>query len=416
MEVKKTDTLNLLKGYKQTEIGIIPEDWEVKNLGSIGNFTKGQGIRKDQSNSGYIPCVRYGEIYTKHYDYIKEFYSYISDEVALTSKKLKIGDILFAGSGETKSEIGKSIAYTKDVEAYAGGDIVILSPNKVNSLFLGFLLNDKTVQKQKASKGQGDAVVHISASQLANIQIPLPPLPEQKAIAQVLSDTDKLIQALEKLIAKKRKIKQGAMQKLLTPKEGWELRTLGNCLFDRPTYGINAAAVSYNLNLPTYLRITDISEDGNFIYENKASVDATNSNDFYLKENEIVFARTGASVGKTYLYNKNDGLLVYAGFLIKVSPNPKKLNSKYLKYFTQSTKYWNWVKIMSMRSGQPGINGNEYAQLKIPLPTLNEQTLIAQILSDMDLEIEALEKKTTKYRQIKQGMMQVLLTGKIRLL
>ena len=219
--------MELRAGYKNTEIGMIPEDWEVKALGEIGNFSKGQGIRKDESNSGNIPCVRYGELYTRHNDYVKEFYSHISEEVAETAKKLKTGDILFAGSGETKAEIGKSVAFTKNITVYAGGDIVILSPKSNNTLFLGFLLNDVSIQKQKASRGQGDAVVHISATQLAQIQIPLPSLPEQTAIATVLSDTDNLLQALEKKITKKRLIKQGAMQELLKPKEGWVVKTLG---------------------------------------------------------------------------------------------------------------------------------------------------------------------------------------------
>src|SRR5690606_2069948 len=140
---------------------------------------------------------------------------------------LKKGDLLFAGSGETKEEIGKSVAFVSDELAFVGGDIVILSPNKDGlSSFLGYLLNSKVIQKQKAANAQGDAVVHIYSSSLKDIQIPLPPLPEQEAIAGALSDADAWIESLEQLIAKKRLIKQGAMQELLTPKEGWELQKL----------------------------------------------------------------------------------------------------------------------------------------------------------------------------------------------
>lgn len=128
-------------------------------------------------------------------------------------------------------------------------------------------------------------------------------------------------------------------------------------------------------------------------------------------------ARTGASTGKSYLYNPQDGELVFAGFLIRVKVNSKKLDTRYLKGFLNTKAYWNWVAVMSMRSGQPGINGNEYAQLNIPLPpTLEEQQAIAQVLSDMDAEIKTLERKRDKYKAIKQGMMQELLTGKTRLI
>ena len=127
--------------YKESEIGVIPVDWEVKQLSTIGKFTKGQGIRKDEAINGEIPCIRYGELYTRHNDYIKEYFSFISKETAKTARRLKPGDILFAGSGETKEEIGKCAAFIDNIEAYAGGDIVILSPVDVYPLFLGYLLN-----------------------------------------------------------------------------------------------------------------------------------------------------------------------------------------------------------------------------------------------------------------------------------
>ena len=97
------------QAYKQTEVGLIPEDWEVKELGEIGKFSKGSGVRKDEALSGELPCIRYGEIYTKHNDYIKQFYSFISRDVSNTAKRLKTGDILFAGSGETKEEIMQAV-------------------------------------------------------------------------------------------------------------------------------------------------------------------------------------------------------------------------------------------------------------------------------------------------------------------
>ncbi|MFM5981658.1 MAG: restriction endonuclease subunit S, partial [Sphaerospermopsis kisseleviana] len=145
------------------------------------------------------------------------------------------------------------------------------------------------------------------------------------------------------------------------------------------------------------------------------SVIHQNAHNYFLEIGDIVLARTGASTGKSYLYNVKDGKLVFAGFLIRVRPDTQKLYPRYLKGYLETQSYWNWVKVMSMRSGQPGINGNEYSHLKIPLPSLPEQKAIAKILTEMDEEIEALEKKREKYKNIKQGMMQELLTGKTRL-
>lgn len=194
-----------------------PKDgWVEIKLGSLGSFLKGSGVRKDESLSGDLACIRYGEIYTKHSDLIKSFYSWISSEVAASARRLKVGDLLFAGSGETKEEIGKCVAFVHDLEAYAGGDIVILRPERANSIFLGYYLNSAPVNRQKASKGQGDAVVHISSASLSSIEVTIPSLSEQTTIATILSDMDTEIAALEAKLAKARQVKQGMMHELLT--------------------------------------------------------------------------------------------------------------------------------------------------------------------------------------------------------
>lgn len=207
---------NGLTRHKQTIVGLVPVDWEVKQLGDIGSFSKGQGIRKDESNSGDIPCIRYGELYTKHNNYIKNYYSFISEEISQESKILKKGDILFAGSGEKKEEIGKCASFIDDILAYAGGDIVIFSPENVDSLFLGYLLNSSPIVKQKSRKGQGDAIVHVSAKNLQSIFIALPSLLEQQKIAHVLLITEKGIDTLNEQLTLLLLQKKSTMQKLLT--------------------------------------------------------------------------------------------------------------------------------------------------------------------------------------------------------
>ena len=197
--------------------------------------------------------------------------------------------------------------------------------------------------------------------------------------------------------------------------EDWEVAQLKYISTGKFTYGVNAPAVEYMPPLFNYIRITDISDDGHFIRENRMSVICANPEQFTLKENDIVFARTGASTGKTYLYRKEDGQLVYAGFLIRATINPYLANSRYVFAALHTKEYWNWVATSSMRSGQPGINGNEYASYQIALPDLAEQTYIAEALEDTDKLIVLLEKQIAKKKAIKQGAMQELLTGKRRL-
>ncbi len=123
------------------------EEWVSTSLGCLGTFLKGSGVRKDECQSGDIPCVRYGEIYTTHSDYIKSFNSWISPAVAAKATPLQTGDVLFAGSGETKEEIGKCAAFVDDVDAYAGGDILILRPANAHSMFLGSWIRRLTHSK-----------------------------------------------------------------------------------------------------------------------------------------------------------------------------------------------------------------------------------------------------------------------------
>lgn len=197
--------------------------------------------------------------------------------------------------------------------------------------------------------------------------------------------------------------------------EDWSTSPLGDMLTGHPKYGINAPAVSYDDSLPKYIRITDISENGDFQNNSPVSVVHSQASLYFLCDGDIVLARTGASVGKSYKYKESDGPLVYAGFLIKIHPDQSRLNPDFCAAYFNSAQYWNWVKVNSMRSGQPGINGKEYAGIKIPIPSLEEQGRIASALSEIDALTSSLDKLISKKRDIKQAAMQQLLTGQKRL-
>lgn len=200
----------------------------------------------------------------------------------------------------------------------------------------------------------------------------------------------------------------------IIPKD-WEVKRLGEVCVNAGEYGLNAPAVDYNPALPTYLRITDIDDDGTFIQSDKKSVMVNNAPNYYLLEGDIVFARTGATVGKSYLYNPKDGKLVFAGYLIRFSPDKNKIVPYYIKCLTETIVYHNWVSTVSARSGQPGINAQEYASFQFPLPPLAEQERIAELLGTWDKAIEMQKQLIDKLELRKKGLMQQLLTGKKRL-
>lgn len=213
--IKQGTMQELLTGKKR--LPGFDEEWRTYKLGELGSFDKGCGISRAESNTGNFPAVRYGELYTKHTDYVKQYYSCISGDVAQTAKRVTFGDILFAASGETKEEIGVCAAIVDRRDIFAGGDIVVFTPTtEINPIFFGTLLNMPFVQKQKSERGQGDAVVHIHADSLSEIIISMPEKNEQEAIATVIKDFNDEIEQLERKLAKYQQIKQGMMQELLT--------------------------------------------------------------------------------------------------------------------------------------------------------------------------------------------------------
>jgi type I restriction enzyme, S subunit len=416
--------MELRPGYKQTEVGVIPEDWDVKMLGELFEITSSKRVFQSEWKRQGVPFYRARELAVLSESRLKNNELFITREMYESFKRQfgvpTVGDMLVTGVGT----LGKTYVVPGGHDFYfKDGNIIWFKIGEsISSDFLSQLYLMPVVIKQIDDGSAGTTVGTYTISGAKKTRIPFPPIAEQRAIATALSDVDALLTKLDQLIAKKRDLKQAAMQQLLTGQTRlpgfsgeWDVKRLGECLLARPDYGINAAAVPFSDRLPAYIRITDISENGKFSPVPVVSVAHPYASWYYLNEGDLVFARTGASVGKSYLYDKCDGPLVFAGFLIRVCPNPSLVISAYLSYCVKTGAYWDWVRLMSMRSGQPGINGAEYAQLPLRLPTLPEQTAIAAVLSDMDDEIAALEVRRDKTRALKQGMMQELLTGNIRL-
>lgn len=181
-------------------------------------------------------------------------------------------------------------------------------------------------------------------------------------------------------------------------RSGWEDATLAECTVGKASYGANAAAVDFDPALPRYLRITDIDENGYLIAENPKSINHADAKGNYLERGDIVFARSGATVGKTYLHN-SEQVLAYAGYLIRFRPDRKRVLPEYLFLFTQSDHYKTWIKNNLRAGAQPNVNAQEYSDLLIPLPPLPEQRKIAAILRTWD---EAIEKHNSYLSTIRK--------------
>lgn len=178
----------------------IDENIGITTLESQGDILRGKGIPKSSVVNNGIPCVRYGELYTKHHKVIRDFYSFIPNEATSKAVKLEKNDILFAGSGETITEIGKSAAFIGDFTAYAGSDILIFRPKDMDGVYLGYLMNSQLVRQQLNKFGTGATVMHIYQSDIEKIKVPDIPKNQQIAIGEFLENIEKNITNIQKKI------------------------------------------------------------------------------------------------------------------------------------------------------------------------------------------------------------------------
>lgn len=403
-------------------------EWEEKCLEEIGKLFSGLSGKSSENFGKGAPFVTYKQVFDSSVINLAKcgFVQVLSGE---KQNLVKYGDVLFTASSETPNEVGfASVVLTDIKELYLNSFCFGLRMHSKKTFlpeFARYFFHSQSYRKSVQLLAQGITRFNISKKNFIKLKLLVPYYSgEQKKIADCLSSLDDLISAQTEKIEALKNHKKGLMQQLF-PEEGktlpqlrfpefrdkgeWTLGPLGQYLTRHPEYGINAPAVPYSDKLPTYLRITDISENGDFLDDQKVSVAKEVNYENYLKEGDIVLARTGASVGKSYKYKTIDGKLVFAGFLIRVQPNEDKLNSELLFQFLSTEQYWHWVTFSSARSGQPGINSNQYASLPVPLPPdIKEQQKIANCLSSLDNLISAQAEKIKTLKDHKKGLMQQL--------
>lgn len=412
--------MELREGYIKTEVGALPIDWELKPFYKITDaITCGVAATPkyvdESEGKPFLSAshVQNGKVTPLDYKYIPvELYNQITKH-----NKPEKGDILYTRVGAGIGEAGV-IDFDLDFAIYVS--LTLIKPKKnLNSYYLKSLLNSDYYRfLAKRDQFAGGGVQNLNVGVVREFPIPIPPtIEEQTAIATALSDADALINSLEKLIEKKRNIKQGAMQQLLKPKEGWEVKPLKDvCWFQEgpglrnwqfTNRGIKVINVTNLDNGILFLERTDrhISlEEFHKMYEH-----------FEIDESDIVVASSGNSYGKVAVVRKQDLPLLMNTSVIRFRPL-KGLDYNFLLIFLKSVHFKNQIDLLITGGAQPNFGPAHLNKTQINLPaTIEEQKEIATILSDMDAEIQALETKLEKYRKIKLGMMQNLLTGKIRL-
>jgi type I restriction enzyme S subunit len=392
--------MELKKGYKQTEVGVIPIDWEVKNL--MECCTK-------------IQDGNYGESYPKSHEFLEFGIPFLTSKaigkdgilneskIDFISKEkhselikghLNYEDVLFTNRGASVGAIG--FVEEKICNGNIGPQLTLLRSKKdvIQPKFLFQALKSEIVQRQIKSNDSGSAMNFFGIGETSKFKILLPQnQQEQIVIAKALSDADAYITSLKKLIEKKRQIKQGAMQELLKPKDGWELTNLG-----------------YLVEIKKGQLITDTTKiDGNIPVIAGGKKPAYFHNKPNRGKNTITISGSGASAGYVSFHDYP----IFASDCSTIEEN-HKISIHFVFYFLQL----NQEKIYKMQTGgaQPHIHPSDLKPIQIAIPSKDIQLSIANILIEMDKEIVCLEGKLKKAKYIKDGMMQNLLTGKIRII
>lgn len=393
----------MVKAMKQTEIGLIPEDWEVKDLNSISSlFKSGLGITsEDIYEHGTYPV--YGGNGLRGYT---NCYSHEDNLLLIGRQGALCGNLNYVEGKVYVSEHAIAVKATHS--------------NKTKFFYYAFeRLNLNSLSESSAQPG-------LSVEKLLKLQIPLPPLPEQEAIANALSDADVWIESLEQLTAKKRLIKHGALQTLLTPPNGtvsgveaWEVMKLGEV---GKTYGglSGKSKKDFGVGNAHYIPFMNVMKnvviDNNYIEKVSFKNGESQNN---IVNGDLLFngsSETPEELGISSVYLGNDNNLYLNSFCFGFRLFSKSVNALYLSYLFRSPYGRSVIFHLAQGATRYNLSKSNFLELEISMhKSLSEQTRIATILSDMDAEIEALEAQLDKARQLKQGMMQELLTGRVRL-
>jgi type I restriction enzyme S subunit len=386
------------KGYKQTEVGVIPEDWEVTPLGQISDVIMGQsplGNTYNKAGEG-IALINGPTEFTDIYPVKVQWTTH-------PTKICKKNDLLICVRGSSTGRMNVS-----DDEYCIGRGVAAIRAKSLSNTV--YLTNQIHLGIERLlSLSAGSTFPNVDGKSIRSILIPLPPAKaEQIAIAAALSDADVMIQSLEKLIAKKRLIKQGAMQELLKPKEGWVVKKLGE-VAEIVTGATPPTLVKgyWTGDIP-WITPTDISAKKDISNSERKITNLGLTVIRKLPANTLLVTCI-ASIGKNSILRKEGACNQQINALIPNDDN----DVEFLYYLIENNKQY-----LLSKAGITATNiisKKDFAEITFSIPPLPEQTRIATILADMDAEIFTLETKLSKYKLIKQGMMQELLTGRTRL-
>jgi type I restriction enzyme S subunit len=412
-----TDT-KIKKEYKQTDLGVIPEDWDVKEFRNIAMITRGASPRPIDSPIWFDEKSKIGWVRISDVSKSTKFLRHTTQKLS----ELGVKSSRFVGKGSLIMSIcatvGRPILTGLDVCIHDG--FVVFADPKIEKEYLYYFLS--FIEDEWSKNGQTGSQMNLNTELINYTQIAFPKSkPEQSAIVAILSDTDALIERLEKLIAKKKAIKQGTMQQLLTSKKRlpgfsgeWGMVPLKNLIQVPVTDGPHLTPKFLQEGIP-FLSVNNLANN-RIDYSNLRYISKHDHDVFSRKckpQKEDILLGKAASVGLVAVVDSDFDFNIWSPIaLIRLSDQHVP---KFIYYSFQCRYVINQIKLLTNSSSQGNIGMGDIEEIDFLVPTKEEQIAIATILSDMDEEIKNLEQKRDKYTLLLKGMMQQLLTGRIRI-
>ncbi|EJB45754.1 restriction endonuclease subunit S [Helicobacter pylori] len=408
-----------------------PSNWQRVRLGDMTtSFTKQTGFDYSASIKptlikeqlpNYIPFIQNKDFLGHYINYKTDYF--IPNEIAIRFPQILLNEkcLLISISGA----IGNAAVFNHSQDAFIGGAIAVLKFKEKKSLdFVMHFLMSASGQKLLLNSVKSSSHKNLTIADLRDLLIPLPPLNEQIAIANVLSDVDRYLYSLDALILKKESVKKALRIKMLNQilaSNGIEFRELGDIILSLKT-GLNPRSF-FKLNTPNannyYVTIRELEDytikfthQTDRIDDNALSLCLKRSN---LEKDDILFSGTG-TIGKVSIIEKNPNNWAIKEGIYSIKPNKKIVFPRFLMFCLESSNIQNDIKNKSFGGIVKSIPMNDLQQIQIPLPPLNEQIAIANILSTLDHEIISLKNKKRQFENIKKALNHDLMSAKIRVL
>lgn len=316
---------------------------------------------------------------------------------------LRLGDILICSSSGSKGLVGKAAIVTSDLSCAFGAFCKVVRTKAEYASYLGQFFRSPRYRKEISASAAGANINNIRNEHIDEMFISMPSANERAGCVAKLGQIDYLIQKTNNQSHQLDQLIKSRFVEMFIGKN-YSRKTVDEVSLGKGEYGAQSASAEYTPDRPRYVRITDINDDGTLNNDVVSSINHSDDDQYRLRYGDFLFARMGATVGKTYAFR--EGNQIYAGYLIRYKLDLTQIHPLYLFWYTRLNEYWDWVKLNQSGAAQPGINAKKFGSLRIPVPPIDIQNRFVAFVAEVDKSKLAVQQSLEKLETLKKSLMQ----------